>query len=236
MCGRFVGFRKFEELNQYFPIDEADCKVTASYNIAPSEEILAIYRQDNKNRLDRFHWGLVPFWAKDASIGNRMINARAETIAHKPSFKHPFKKRRCLIPADGFYEWTGKKGQKQPVYLTIKEKHPFAFAGIWDTWNKDKKDGSGSPYRSCAIITTPASESVCKIHHRMPAILRPEMYASWLDENNQDIIQLTDILQKGLITELVGHPVSTQVNSARVNDPGNIQPMKQMTFGDLEDL
>jgi putative SOS response-associated peptidase YedK len=103
MCGRFVGFRRLEELKQYFPIERAACEVTASYNVAPSQQVLAIIKRDAQNWLDRFHWGLVPFWAKDQSVGNRMINARAETLAFKPSFRNAFKKRRCLILADGFY-------------------------------------------------------------------------------------------------------------------------------------
>jgi putative SOS response-associated peptidase YedK len=118
MCGRFVGYRSFRELKKAFPIDKAARDVTENYNVAPSQEILAIIKHDNKNWLGKLHWGLVPFWAKDISIGNRMINARAETVASKPSFKNAFRKRRCLILADGFYEWKGSKGQKQPMFIT----------------------------------------------------------------------------------------------------------------------
>jgi putative SOS response-associated peptidase YedK len=135
--------------------------------------------------LEKLHWGLVPFWAKDISIGIKLINARAETIASKPSFRNAFKKRRCLIPADGFYEWKGPKGQKQPMLITLPESKPFAFAGLWETWNK--KDDQDTIYKSCTIITTEASDSVREIHHRMPAILKPEMYESWLDPLNQNI-------------------------------------------------
>jgi putative SOS response-associated peptidase YedK len=135
--------------------------------------------------LEKLHWGLVPFWAKDISIGNKLINARAETIASKPSFRNAFKKRRCLIPADGFYEWKGPKGQKLPMLITLPESKPFAFAGLWETWNK--KDDQDTIYKSCTIITTEASDSVREIHHRMPAILKPEMYESWLDPLNQNI-------------------------------------------------
>ena len=142
MCGRFVGFRSLDGLKIYFPIDRATCEVASNYNVAQSQEILAIIRQDGENRLEKLHWGLVPFWAKDTSIGNRMINARAETVSEKPSFRNAFRKRRCLILADGFYEWKGEKGGKQPLLMTLPDRKPFAFAGLWETWNS--KVGGGS--------------------------------------------------------------------------------------------
>lgn len=228
MCGRFVGFRKFEELAQYFPIDDSVCEVSASYNIAPAEPVLAIYRHKDKNRLDRFHWGLVPFWAKSTSIGRRMINARAETVAVKPSFKAAFKRQRCLIPADGFYEWSGNKGKKQPHFFKFEDNRPFAFAGIWDVW-KDKA-GSETAYRSCAIITTEADASFRKVHHRMPVILKPESYDTWLDHQVQDVARLTAILTEPSVRRLVHFPVSTQVNSTRINERANMEPLTQMTF------
>jgi putative SOS response-associated peptidase YedK len=228
MCGRFVGFRNLEQLKEFFPIDNASLKVTANYNVAPTQEILAIVKRDGENRLEKFHWGLVPFWAKDISIGNRLINARAETVATKPSFRDAFKKRRCLILADGFYEWQGKKGQKQPMFLTLHDGNPFAFAGLWETCNK--KDDVDSIYKSCTIITTEASGSVRKIHHRMPVILKPKVYETWLDPENQNTTALENILRNEIFNELVSYPVSQQVNSVRNNDPSNIKPHKQMQF------
>ena len=130
MCGRFVGFRKLEELEKYFPIDRSDVRAAANYNITPSQEILALVRCDRENVLDLFHWGLVPFWAKNISMGNRLINARAETVASKPSFRTAFKKRRCLILADGFYEWKNVNGKKEPYFMTLPDENPFAFAGF----------------------------------------------------------------------------------------------------------
>jgi putative SOS response-associated peptidase YedK len=175
--------------------------------------------------LDLFHWGLVPFWAKDISMGNRLINARAETVASKPSFRAAFKKRRCLIIADGFYEWKKVKGKKEPFFLTLLDKKPFAFAGLWEAWNdKGKIDQS---YLSCTIITKPASESVLPVHHRMPAIVSPEKYAAWLDPDNQDAGKLEDILQNWTISDLTNQPVSKQVNNARTNDASNIKPLRQ---------
>jgi len=225
MCGRFVGFRNLEQLKEFFPIDNAAWKVTANYNVAPTQEILAIVKRDGENWLDKFHWGLVPFWAKDVSTGNRLINARTETVATKPSFRDAFKKRRCLIPADGFYEWKGKKGQKQPMFLTLQDSKPFAFAGLWESWNKKDDD---SIYKSCTIITTEASGSVREIHHRMPVILKPEVYETWLDPENQNAAALENILRNEIFTELVSYPVSQQVNSVRNNDPSNIKSHTQM--------
>ena len=225
MCGRFVGFRRLEELEDYFPIDKSDVKITANYNIAPSQEILAIVRRDQENILDLFHWGLVPFWAKDISIGNKMINARAETVAAKPSFRTAFKKQRCLILADGFYEWKSVKGKKQPYFLTLPDETPFAFAGLWETWNKMGK--AEQVYQSCTIITVPASESVLPVHHRMPAILNPDKYSRWLNPNNQDVEALEEILQSWTETELINRPVSKTMNNARINEVSNIIPLKQ---------
>ena len=223
MCGRFVGFRSLRELKEIFPIDKAGCDVTANYNVAPLQEILAIFKHEGENWLDKFHWGLVPFWAKDTSIGNRMINARSETVSEKPSFRNAFKKRRCMILADGFYEWKGEKGRKQPMFITLPDRKPFAFAGLWEVWNK--KDDPDSIYRSCTIVTTEASESISDIHHRMPVILKPDVYEPWLNPENQEIVGLKNILAHGIHTELVSHPVSKQVNSVKNNDPSCIDPI-----------
>jgi putative SOS response-associated peptidase YedK len=223
MCGRFVGYRKLEELKEFFPIDRSACEVVANFNVAPSQEVLVVFNHQGENWLDKFHWGLVPFWAKDPDIGNRMINARSETVSEKPAFRNAFKRSRCLIIADGFYEWKGTKGQKQPMFITVPDKKPMAFAGLWETWKR--QDQENAPYRSCTIITVEACEAVRDIHHRMPAILKPDLYQQWLDPQNQDVGRLKDILQKGLITDLVSYPVSKQVNSTRNNDPSCIEPV-----------
>ena len=224
MCGRFVGFRSLEELKAFFPIDEAACDAISNYNVAPSQEILAIAKFKGANWLVKFHWGLVPFWARDISIGNRMINARSESIAEKPSFRNAFKKRRCLILADGFYEWKGEKGRKQPMFIRLPDHKPFAFAGLWESWNK--KDDQNSIYKSCTIITTQASESFREIHHRMPVILNQPAYESWLDPENQNVVELGKMLKNEIVTELVSNPVSKQVNSTRNNDPSCIEPIE----------
>jgi len=151
-----------------------------------------------------------------------MINARAETVAEKPAFKNAFLKRRCLIPADGFYEWKGAKGQKQPMLIILPDKKPFAFAGLWEIWDKNDPE---PPYRSCTIITTEASEAIRDIHHRMPAILKPEAYENWLDPTKQDATVLKNILKEELLTQLISYPVSKRVNSTRNNDPSFIDPI-----------
>ena len=224
MCGRFVGFSTFEILQAHFPIDVADVQVTTNYNVAPTQEILAISRQEGENHLLNYHWGLVPFWAKDLSIGNKLINARSETVVTKPSFRNAFKNRRCLIPSNGFYEWKDSKGQKQPMFLTLPNGNPFAFAGLWETW--DNKGKEKIPYRSCTILTREASESVRPIHHRMPVILKPEVFDTWLDPENQDSNVLLEIIQSQIYTELSSIPVSKQVNSAKNNRPENIQAIE----------
>ena len=224
MCGRFVGFRPLEELMDHFPIDVSKVDVYENFNVAPSQEVLAIARYEKTNHLVKFNWGLVPFWAKDKSIGNRMINARSETAATKPSFRSTFRKRRCLILADGFYEWKGDKGSKQPMFLTLIDGNPFAFAGLWETW--DDRGKEPVPYRSCTILTRDASLSVRSIHHRMPVILKPEAFCPWLDPANQDIKLLQDIIQKQIVTELTSKPVSKQVNSVRNNSQENIRQIE----------
>lgn len=224
MCGRFVGFRNFEQLKQYFPIDEAKCEAVVNYNVAPTQQILAIARLDGSNVLDKYHWGLVPFWAKDTTIGYKMINARSETIATKPSFREAFKKRRCLILADGFYEWKGKKGDKQPMFITLPDESPFAFAGLWEIWHD--KQSPDSDYRSCTIITRDAEGAVKDLHHRMPVILHPDGYESWLDPDNSDRDSLNNILQTKAVTDLIYHPVTKQVNLVRNNDPSNLKPIQ----------
>ena len=229
MCGRFVQFRSLEKLSGYLPIDVPRAEAVPNYNIAPTQQVLAVARYNDQNHLVNFYWGLVPSWAKDISIRNKMINARSETVATKPSFRNAFKKRRCLIPADGFYEWKGAKGQKQPVYITMPDNSPFVFAGLWETWNNKGK--SDEVYRSCTIITTNASVSMQEIHHRMPVILKPEVYGAWLDPKNQDVTILQNLIQNQIQTELINIPVSKQVNSVKNNSPDNIRPLDSKEKG-----
>ena len=225
MCGRFVQFSSIRTLENYFNIQTAPEEIEPSYNIAPTQKIPVIVKKEDY-QLQRMYWGLVPSWAKNLSSASRLTNARAETVATKPSFRAAFKKRRCLIPADGFYEWKGEKGNKQPWFISLPSGQPFAFAGLWEIW-KDKQALPDQPdYRSCTIITTEASKSVQDIHHRMPVILQPEAYDEWLDPENQDVQQLESILQTRLIREFKSHPVSKLVNRVQNNSPTNIEPQE----------
>ena len=224
MCGRFVQFSSLRTLEEYFDVQSEPADIVANYNIAPTQKVLAVIHR-KQFQLDYFHWGLVPSWAKDLSGASRMINARAETVATKPSFRAAFKRRRCLILADGFYEWQGEKGHKQPWFISLPTDEPLAFAGLWEVWKHRDTTAGQDDYRSCTIITTEASESVRDIHHRMPVILRPEAFANWLDPENQDKQALEDILHTENISDLKSHPVSKQVNRVQNNSPSNIEPI-----------
>jgi len=189
----------------------------ARYNIAPTQQVPVILNDsDGLRTLDGFQWGLVPHWAKDPSIGSKMINARAETLAEKPSFRNALVRRRCLVPADGFYEWKkegeGKAARKQPMRIHLKSGEAFAFAGLWEEW----KQPDGSPLRTCTIITTAPNNLMSEIHNRMPAILRPEDEAAWLDvagNDRDDVPHLLEMLRPYGDGELAAHPVSSQMNS-----------------------
>ena len=214
MCGRFVGYRDLEALRAHFPIDRVEADPSPNYNVAPLQTIPAIVREDGENVLKAFRWGLVPFWAKNPSIGNRMINARSETANSKPAFRDAFRKRRCLIPADGFYEWKGLKGHKQPMLITLPDDRPFGFAGLWEIWGN--KGEEGQPLYTCTILTTSASSSIRDIHDRMPVILDPKAYGEWLDDGTPDEA-LKEILINHINRDFHSHPVSKSVNKVENN-------------------
>lgn len=222
MCGRFVRHSSLELIEKTFNIDRPAFETTPSYNIAPTQKVLAVVR-NGQVCLVQFHWGLVPFFAKDASGAARMINARAETLATKPSFRNAFRKRRCLIVADGFYEWTGAKGQKQAWYITLPRDGPFGFAGLWEVWRTEDRK---MELRSCAIITTDASPGLRDIHNRMPVILRAGAHDAWLDSANQDPGQLQQILQNNGHVEFKRTAVSSRVNHVGNTDADCIEPLK----------
>ena len=226
MCGRFARFSLSRELERFFNAHPPSFEILPNYNVAPTQEIPVIIQQKDDRHLKKRHWGLVPFWAKDISIGSRMINARVETIISKPAFRNALKQRRCLIPANGFYEWQGKAGNKQPYYFHLPSGEPFAFAGLYEVWeNKEAPPGAG-PYKSCTIITTDSSDSVKEIHNRMPLILKPEAYDEWLDPENKDPGKIEDLLKKGLVKELKRYPVSKRVNRVENNTKECIEPLK----------
>ena len=160
MCGRFARYSLSRELERYFNALPPSFEIQPNYNVAPTQEIPVIVLQEDERHIKKRHWGLVPFWAKDISIGSRMINARVETVSSKPAFRAALKQRRCLIPANGFYEWFGKAGSKQPYYFHLPSGEPFAFAGLYEIWEDKEAPPEAGPYKSCTIITTEASESV----------------------------------------------------------------------------
>jgi putative SOS response-associated peptidase YedK len=212
MCGRFTLFSSPRELQQFFGTPPPSFEVHPNYNVAPTQEIPVIIQHEDGRHLNKRHWGLVPSWAKDSSIGSRMINARVETVALKSAFRTAIKRRRCLIPANGFYEWKGKAGNKQPYYFHLPSGEPFAFAGLWEVWENKNAPSDAGPYKSCTIITTDVSDSVKDIHNRMPLILKPEVYAEWLDPKNKEPGRIEKVLKNGCVKELKRYPVSELVN------------------------
>jgi putative SOS response-associated peptidase YedK len=210
MCGRFTLTVDPADLQDAFPQLIFPEKYAPRFNISPTQPILAI-PNDSKNIADFFVWGLIPSWAKDPSIGSRMINARAETLAEKPSFRAGLKYHRCLILADGFYEWKSQPGTKTklPHFFHLKSGKPFAFAGLWETWQSP----DGSSVKSTTIITTAPNELMAPIHNRMPLILPPDAYAQWLDPAARTYESLQHLLVSYPAEEMTAHPVSTLVNS-----------------------
>ena len=221
MCGRFTLTVDKNQLQEAMPWLETPEEMQPRYNIAPTQPV-AVVPNDGKNRLDFFTWGLIPSWAKDPQIGNRLINARAETLAEKPAFRSAFRRRRCLILSDGFYEWrpvTGSKA-KTPMYIRLKSGDPFAFAGLWEDWHSP----DGSNILSCTIITTPPNPLVREIHNRMPAILPKEAYPLWLSPEEEDPRELSKLLHPYQEQEMVAYPVSKMVNSPANESPVCILP------------
>ena len=223
MCGRFtltVDPADFEDKFGNFTFPK---KFAPRFNIAPTQPVLGVPNND-KFKADFFTWGLVPMWAKDPSVGNRLINARGETVAEKPSFRGSLKYKRCLIFADGFYEWKAQPGKKTktPFYIHMKDRKPFAFAGLWDTWNSS----NGSLIRSCALITTEPNELMAMIHDRMPVILHPRDYAKWLEPSAQTPDQVLPLIKPYPAEEMDAYPVSTLVNKASNDMPELVVPAK----------
>jgi putative SOS response-associated peptidase YedK len=210
MCGRFSLTIDPADLQDAFPEFIFPTQVTSRYNIAPSQPILAL-PNDGTSKADFFVWGLIPSWTKDASIGSRLINARAETLDEKPSFRGAYKYHRCLIFADGFFEWQAQPGSKGklPHFIHMKSGRPFAFAGLWDTW----QSADGSEVRSATIITTEPNELIASVHNRMPVILPPDCYAQWLDPTPQPASRFQSLLIPYPPREMEAYPISLLVNS-----------------------
>jgi len=227
MCGRFARYSLSRELERYFNAHPPAFEILPNYNVAPSQEIPVIVIHQNERRIKKRHWGLVPFWAKDISIGYRMINARVETLASKPAFRAALKHRRCLVPANGYYEWKGKAGNKQPYFLCLPSGEPLAFAGLYETWEDKETPPEAGPYKSCTIITTDASDSVKDIHNRMPLILKPEAYDEWLDPGNKEPAIIEEMLKTAYVKELKRYPVSKRVNRVGNNSKECMEPVNE---------
>lgn len=210
MCGRYTIFIPLDELIRHFRLEQAE-EFEPRYNIAPTQTVPVIRQEDGKRSLRLLRWGLVPFWADDSSIGNRLINARAESVSSKPSFRTAFLNRRCIMPASGFFEWKEqKKGPKRPYFIKRKDGTPMAFAGLWERWQG--KDG-GEKRETFTIITTDANEDVKGLHNRMPVILEPENYSLWLNTEQPDREALNKMMCPAAPGTLTAHPVSKYVNS-----------------------
>jgi putative SOS response-associated peptidase YedK len=248
MCGRYASSRRPQDLAEEFEIDEASVRETvveplpADYNVAPTKEVYAVVTRppagDKEAEADRqlrvLRWGLVPFWAKDPAIGNRMINARMETVHEKPAFKQAFAKRRCLLPADGYYEWyptqartKAGKPVKQPFFIRPEDGSVLAMAGLYEIW-RDPTREDDDPQRlrwTCTVLTTSAEDDLGHIHDRMPLLVEPERYAAWLDPTAKDPDELRRLLVPAAPGRLVAHPVSTKVNNVRNNGADLTEPL-----------
>lgn len=216
MCGRFRLGKGREAIKKFFGA-QTDVEWEPRYNVAPGQNIATV-RQDASapvRHLSLMRWGLIPFWAKEAAIGYKMINARGETASEKPAFREALKSRRCLIPADGFYEWKKLEKTKQPYCFTVGSEGLFAMAGIWDRW----KSPDGSIIETCSILTTSANDLVRDVHDRMPVILPLESYDLWLDPGFTNREGIVELLKPFAASEMKKHPVSTRVNSVKNDDP-----------------
>lgn len=210
MCGRYTLRSSGKAVAEVFGL-AGEPVLLSRFNIAPTQQVPAVRSAGNNRQLTMFRWGLVPSWAHDLAIGNRMINARAESAAEKPAFRSAFKHQRCLVVADGFYEWQKAGGNKQPFYIRMRDEKPFAFAGLWEEWKK-----SDTVLESCTILTTDANDLVKPLHDRMPVILDPKDYDAWLQD---DPTKSGKLLRPFQSEEMTLYPVSTLVNSPRNDGP-----------------
>jgi putative SOS response-associated peptidase YedK len=225
MCGRYRLSRRKQLVEEYFASVSEECEWSPRYNVAPSQPVLTI-RQDGRapvRKLSRMRWGLIPSWSKDPSSGYGTINARSETVATTPSFRDPFKSQRCLVPADGFYEWKREGKTKQPYCFELDEGKLFAFAGLWDRW----RDPQGNVVESCTILTTTPNSLLADIHDRMPVILRPDNYTLWLDPAFRDLASVSRMLRPFEPALMRRYPVSTRVNQVENDDADCAKPLER---------
>lgn len=214
MCGRLVTNIPVEALKEIFALIETP-KLEPRYNVAPTQMVAVVRNQGDRNRLDLLKWGLVPGWSKDLSFGSHLINARSETVAEKPAFRHAIKYRRCIIPTSGFYEWDRSGSKKQPYYIQLSNQAPMCLAGLWESW----KAPEGNELETFTILTTTANMLVAPIHDRMPVILTPDTFILWLSHNMHDPDQLQPLYLPFPANEMTAHKVPDLVNNPRFDSP-----------------
>lgn len=219
MCGRF-SFISINEIKERFNLVQLEFDFEPRYNIAPSQPVPVVIHRNGGNQLCMFRWGLIPYWAKDESIGNKLINARAETLEEKPSFRQSLKQKRCLVLADGFYEWKKEGRLKKPYRITLRDGKPFAFAGLWDSWMTP----AGEIINSCTIITTTPNKLMQPIHNRMPVILPQDKESLWLDEGITSSDEVKSLLNPFPEEKMIAYEVSTLVNFPQYDGPECIFP------------
>lgn len=223
MCGRFAFYSPREAMIDVFELPPDTAEVEPRWNVAPTQYVATVRATpDGRRELSMLHWGLVPSWAKERSIGHRMINARADTLAEKPSFRTAFKRRRCLVLADGYYEWRAGPAGKQPYFIRPEDGAPFGMAGLWERWRDPE---SGEALESCVIVTTDAMDALRRIHERMPVVIPRERFAAWLDPANEDVSALAPLLDPANAGPLVATPVSRRVNSPKNEGPELVVPV-----------
>jgi len=222
MCGRFTLKTPVERLSEQFQFPKI-IPLKPRYNIAPSQDVVVVRRMpdDRERKLTMLRWGLIPRWVKDPTRGSQPINAKAETAAEKPMFRDAFRRRRCLIPADGFYEWKQEGGRKQPVYICTKDRQPFAFAGLWEHWEEQE----GQFIESCTILTTEPNDLLAQVHSRMPVILDQNDYDLWLDPYVQEVSRLKPLLRPYPPEQMTFYPVNLRVNNPRNDDRLCVEPL-----------
>jgi putative SOS response-associated peptidase YedK len=223
MCGRYTLSSPSDDIALLFDLPELPL-LPPRYNLAPTQEaaVVRVPHPDGPRQLDLLRWGLIPYWAKEAAIGNRMINARAESVAEKPAFRWSFKKKRCLVAADGFYEWKKEGKLKQPFLIRRQDGKPFAFAGLWDTWHDPER---GERVETFTILTTDANDLLRPLHNRMPVIVDAESFDLWLDPKVEDAAKLQPLLIPHVVDGFEAFPVSRVVNSPAHDEPDCIEPL-----------
>ena len=221
MCGRFTITTKLDDLQARFGFEPGNLEMPPRYNVAPTQEVLAVVHR-GANRAELMRWGLIPYWAKDSKIGNRMINPRAESVVEKSPFREAFQRRRCLVVADGFYEWRKVGKLRVPMRVVLRTGEVFGFAGLWETWRAP----TGERLRSCTIITTVANSVIEPVHDRMPVILPRESEAQWLDTDVTDAAQLRELLLPYPSSEMLAYEVSPLVNSPDNETPECIKSVE----------